>query len=43
MPVSKAMGILEAEIGTAFDPACVDALRRALDRIENREAQRGFA
>ncbi|MBM1172873.1 HD-GYP domain-containing protein [Microvirga arabica] len=43
MPVSKAMGILEADIGAAFDPACVDALRRALDRIEGRQAQRGFA
>jgi len=43
MPVAKAMGILEAETGTAFDPACVGALRRALDRIEGGEGQRGFA
>jgi HD-GYP domain-containing protein (c-di-GMP phosphodiesterase class II) len=43
MPVSKAMGILEAEIGTAFDPACVDALRQALGRIERGKPNRGFA
>ncbi len=37
MPVSKAMGIIVADAGTAFDPACVDALRRALDRLETGE------
>jgi len=43
MPVAKAIGILEADIGTAFDPACVHAPRRALDRIEDGQVQRGFA
>ena len=37
MPVSKALGIIGADAGTAFDPACVDALRRALDRLETGE------
>jgi putative nucleotidyltransferase with HDIG domain len=34
MPVSKAMGIMTADAGTAFDPVCLNALVRALERIE---------
>ncbi|HEV7369485.1 HD-GYP domain-containing protein [Arenibaculum sp.] len=30
MPVADALAIMEREVGTAFDPVCFDALRRAL-------------
>ncbi|UVF22075.1 HD-GYP domain-containing protein [Microvirga terrae] len=33
MPVSKAMGIMTADVGTAFDPDCLEALRRGLERL----------
>jgi putative nucleotidyltransferase with HDIG domain len=32
MPISEALSIMEADRGTAFDPDCLDALRRALER-----------
>lgn len=34
MPVSKALGIMSNDIGTAFDPACVDALRVVMARMD---------
>ncbi len=34
MPVSKALGIMTDELGTAFDPDCVDALRVVFARMD---------
>lgn len=34
MPLEKALGIMRADLGTAFDPACFAALERALAAIE---------
>ncbi|MCJ2138079.1 HD domain-containing protein [Methylobacterium sp. J-026] len=34
MPLQKALGIMRADLGTAFDPACFAALERALAAIE---------
>ena len=34
MPVSKALSIIDGEVGTAFDAACVDALRCALAKMD---------
>lgn len=34
MPVAKALDIMKADVGTAFDPACFAALRRALARSD---------
>ncbi|WP_062221964.1 HD-GYP domain-containing protein [Aureimonas sp. D3] len=34
MPVSKALGILDAETGTAVDATCVEALKAGLARID---------
>ncbi|WP_345819130.1 HD domain-containing phosphohydrolase [Methylobacterium fujisawaense] len=34
MPLEKALGIMRADVGTAFDPACFAALERALAAIE---------
>jgi len=33
MPISKALGILDADAGTAFDPACIAALKSGLARL----------
>lgn len=35
MPVSKALAIMEADIGTAIDGDCLDALKLALVRVES--------
>ncbi len=35
MPVSKALDIMRADLGTAFDPECFTALERALVEIDN--------
>lgn len=34
MPLDKALGIMRADLGTAFDPTCFAALERALATIE---------
>ncbi len=34
MPVSRALAILDKDAGTAVDPACLDALKRSLERID---------
>jgi HD-GYP domain-containing protein (c-di-GMP phosphodiesterase class II) len=39
MPLEKALGIMRADLGTAFDPICFAALERALDAIEGDLAQ----
>ncbi|WP_052161765.1 HD-GYP domain-containing protein [Hoeflea sp. BAL378] len=33
MPISKALAILDADAGTAFDPACIEALKSGLARL----------
>ena len=33
LPVPKALAIMRADLGTAFDPACFAALEQALDRM----------
>lgn len=33
MPISKALAILDADAGTAFDPACIAALKSGLARL----------
>jgi len=33
MPVAQALAILERDSGTAFDPDCVEALKRGLARL----------
>lgn len=33
MPVSQALAIMDRDVGTAIDPVCLDALKRALERI----------
>ena len=38
MPVAKAFGILTAEIGTAFDGRCVEALRAAMGLLQEQAA-----
>lgn len=38
LSVAKAFGILEAEVGTAFDPRCVAALRNAMGALQGRAA-----
>jgi HD-GYP domain-containing protein (c-di-GMP phosphodiesterase class II) len=35
MPVSKALAIMSESLGSALDPACFEALRRALCRLDN--------
>ena len=34
MPIPKALEIMRADLGTAFDPVCFDALERALTVLE---------
>jgi HD-GYP domain-containing protein (c-di-GMP phosphodiesterase class II) len=34
MPVSKALEIMEADVGTAIDPRCLEALKAALRKLE---------
>jgi HD-GYP domain-containing protein (c-di-GMP phosphodiesterase class II) len=34
MPVGKALGIMDEMVGTALDPECLSALRRALERLD---------
>lgn len=34
MPIPKALGIMAADLGTAFDPACFAALERALEALD---------
>ncbi|GJE19190.1 HD-GYP domain-containing protein [Methylobacterium marchantiae] len=34
MPIPKALGIMRADIGSSFDPACFAALERALDLVD---------
>nr|WP_207459741.1 HD domain-containing protein [Azospirillum sp. SYSU D00513] len=38
MPVAKALAIMEADVGKAFDPVCFEALRRAVAKVEPAEA-----
>lgn len=38
MPVSQALAIMEKDTGTALDPACFSALRRAMLRLEKAAA-----
>jgi putative nucleotidyltransferase with HDIG domain len=38
MPLSKALGIMESEIGTAIDARCFAALKRATDRMDQIKA-----
>jgi HD-GYP domain-containing protein (c-di-GMP phosphodiesterase class II) len=33
MPISKALSIMDGDAGTAIDPVCLDALKRALARL----------
>nr|WP_235919080.1 HD-GYP domain-containing protein [Aureimonas psammosilenae] len=35
MPTERALDIMRADVGTAFDPLCFDALLRAIGRAEN--------
>ena len=35
MPIPQAIAVMAKEIGSAFDPACFDALQRALSRADN--------
>lgn len=34
MPVGQALAIMDGMVGTAIDPDCLDALRRALERLD---------
>jgi putative nucleotidyltransferase with HDIG domain len=34
MPISKALGIMAGDVGTAIDPACFQALQRAVARLD---------
>ena len=43
MPVAKALGIMEGDVGTAIDPDCFAALKRALDRMEDAALPTGAA
>lgn len=43
MPVEKALGILQSEVGTAVDADCLAALRRALARVEQADAPSALA
>ena len=38
MPTSKALSIMQEEVGTALDIDCFDALASAIDRLENAKA-----
>jgi HD-GYP domain-containing protein (c-di-GMP phosphodiesterase class II) len=38
MPVSKAFAIMDADVGTALDPACLAALKRGLEAVEQAAA-----
>lgn len=38
MPISKALGIMAGDVGTALDPACFAALTRAMARIDDKVA-----
>ncbi len=38
MPVSKAFAIMDADVGTALDPVCLDALKRGLKAVEQAAA-----
>jgi putative nucleotidyltransferase with HDIG domain len=38
MPVSKAFAIMDADVGTAIDPVCLDALKRGLAAVEQAAA-----
>jgi HD-GYP domain-containing protein (c-di-GMP phosphodiesterase class II) len=33
MPISKALSILDADAGSAFDPACIAALKSGLAKL----------
>ncbi len=33
IPIPQALGMMEKTVGTALDPACFDALRRAIERL----------
>ena len=43
MPIDAALAILDKDIGTAFDPDCVAALKRGLDRLTGTAAAAGSA
>ena len=38
MPLEKALAIMEDMVGTALDPVCFDALRRAMPHLERKDA-----
>lgn len=38
LPISKALAIMQGDLGTAIDGRCFEALRRALDRAQSRIA-----
>jgi HD-GYP domain-containing protein (c-di-GMP phosphodiesterase class II) len=38
MPMAKALGIMEGDTGTALDPKCFAALKRATERMEHSDA-----
>lgn len=38
LPVDDALKIMEKSVGTAIDPVCFNALKRAIDRLEERQA-----
>ncbi|MFZ2100852.1 MAG: HD domain-containing phosphohydrolase, partial [Oricola sp.] len=38
MPVAKALAVIAKDVGTAFDPGCVAALKKGLTRLGNPEA-----
>lgn len=38
IPVSRALEIMDGDIGTAIDPICLGALKRALSRLEEHES-----
>lgn len=38
MPIAKALSILDNDAGTAFDPACIAALKSGLGRLQDAEA-----
>jgi HD-GYP domain-containing protein (c-di-GMP phosphodiesterase class II) len=39
MPVEKALGIMRADVGSSFDPACFEALERAIAGMEGELAK----
>lgn len=38
MPLAKALGILESDVGSALDSTCFEALKRATQRMDGYKA-----